>query len=189
MTESEKIFDAFRNCVTVPKCRDCPWDGCDTLNNGTVDIPRDLALAVLREFALQPCEDAVSRDDALAAARKATDEFLGETNPKLCVLLTRYIDSIPSVTPKAQEPRVLTLEEVLELRFDDVVYVQLYPTNVVVSAIVLDVISQMPDGEIGIVQFRHTQEPINNADLSYYGKTWRCWTSRPTDAQREAIPW
>lgn len=29
------------------------------------------------------------------------------------------------------------------------------------------------------------------ADLSsdLYGKTWRCWTSRPTDEQREAIPW
>ena len=22
-----------------------------------------------------------------------------------------------------------------------------------------------------------------------YGKTWRCWTSRPTDEQREAEPW
>lgn len=22
-----------------------------------------------------------------------------------------------------------------------------------------------------------------------YGKTWRCWTSQPTDAQREAAPW
>ena len=22
-----------------------------------------------------------------------------------------------------------------------------------------------------------------------YGKNWRCWTSRPTDAQRGAIPW
>ena len=22
-----------------------------------------------------------------------------------------------------------------------------------------------------------------------YGKTWRCWSSRPTDAQREAAPW
>ena len=24
---------------------------------------------------------------------------------------------------------------------------------------------------------------------SGYGKTWRCWTSRPTDEQREATPW
>ena len=22
-----------------------------------------------------------------------------------------------------------------------------------------------------------------------YGKTWRCWTSRPTDEQRETTPW
>jgi hypothetical protein len=22
-----------------------------------------------------------------------------------------------------------------------------------------------------------------------YGKTWRCWTARPTDEQREATPW
>ena len=26
-------------------------------------------------------------------------------------------------------------------------------------------------------------------DLDDYGKTWRCWTSRPTDEQREAEPW
>ena len=25
--------------------------------------------------------------------------------------------------------------------------------------------------------------------IGEYGKTWRCWTSRPTDEQREAIPW
>ena len=25
--------------------------------------------------------------------------------------------------------------------------------------------------------------------LAAYGKVWRCWTSRPTDNQREAEPW
>lgn len=25
--------------------------------------------------------------------------------------------------------------------------------------------------------------------LEEYGKTWCCWTSRPTDAQREAVKW
>ena len=25
--------------------------------------------------------------------------------------------------------------------------------------------------------------------LDDYGRTWRCWTSRPTDKQREAEPW
>ena len=26
-------------------------------------------------------------------------------------------------------------------------------------------------------------------DWENYGVNWRCWTSRPTDEQREAIPW
>ena len=92
---------------------------------------------------------------------------------------------------KAQEPRVMTLEEVLALKFDDVVYVEVVPTHAVLSAIVLDVIPKLPKIGIGVVQFRYapTWNGINNADLSYYDKTWRCWTSRPTDAQREATPW
>ena len=26
-------------------------------------------------------------------------------------------------------------------------------------------------------------------ECSEYNQTWRCWTSRPTDAQREAVKW
>jgi len=90
-----------------------------------------------------------------------------------------------------QEPRVMTLEEVLALKFDDVVYLEAYPTEAVMSAIVIDVIPKLPDIPIGVVQFRHGAgyNGINNADLGFYGKMWRCWTSRPTDAQREAEPW
>ena len=92
---------------------------------------------------------------------------------------------------KSQEPRVMTLEEVLALKFDDVVYVEVVPTHAVLSAIVLDVIPKLPNIGIGVIQFRYapTWNGINNADLSYYGKTWRCWTSRPTEEQREATPW
>lgn len=25
--------------------------------------------------------------------------------------------------------------------------------------------------------------------FAHYNKTWRCWSSRPTDKQREAVPW
>ena len=92
---------------------------------------------------------------------------------------------------KEQEPRVMTLEEVLAMKFDDVVYVEVVPTHAVLSAIVLDVIPKLPEIGIGIVQFRQapTWNGINNADLSYYSKTWRCWTSRPTDEQRKAVKW
>lgn len=30
---------------------------------------------------------------------------------------------------------------------------------------------------------------IPNQAYGGYGTSWRCWTSRPTDEQREAIPW
>lgn len=53
MTERNRIIDAFRNCITEPKCKDCPWTECNTLNNGCVEIPRGLALAVMRELVAQ----------------------------------------------------------------------------------------------------------------------------------------
>ena len=92
---------------------------------------------------------------------------------------------------EAQESRVMTLEEVLDMKFDDVVYFQVYPTNAVLSAIVIDVIPKLSEINVGVVQFRFGAgyNGINNADLSYYGKTWRCWTSRPTEEQREAASW
>lgn len=53
MSEHDRVLDAFRNCITEPKCKDCPWIECNTLNNGYVEIPRDLALAVMRELKTQ----------------------------------------------------------------------------------------------------------------------------------------
>lgn len=89
---------------------------------------------------------------------------------------------------KAQEPRVMTVEEVLGLHFQDVVYYDT-PVGVVFPGIVVDVIDKMPNGEIGLVQFSMMQKPIYNADLEYYGKQWRCWTAKPSDEQRMAAKW
>jgi len=53
MNDRDRIIDAFRNCITEPKCKDCPWDECAMLNNRCVEIPIDLALAVMRELVAQ----------------------------------------------------------------------------------------------------------------------------------------
>ena len=45
--DREKVFDAFRNCITEPKCRDCPWEQCEQFNQKKVTIPLTLALDVL----------------------------------------------------------------------------------------------------------------------------------------------
>lgn len=47
MTDMGKVFDAFRNCITEPKCKDCPWEQCEQFNQKKVTIPVTLALDVL----------------------------------------------------------------------------------------------------------------------------------------------
>lgn len=104
---------------------------------------------------------------------------------KAAVLLT--IDNMPTIQPDT--PRVMKMaEEVFALRFDDVVYVEMYPTRAIVSAIVVDSIPWIK-GELGVLQIRCIQEPLANMDFAWYGKTWRCWTVRPTDEQRKAVKW
>lgn len=45
--DREKVFEAFRNCITEPKCRDCPWEQCEQFNQKKVEIPVTLALDVI----------------------------------------------------------------------------------------------------------------------------------------------
>lgn len=46
LSKTEKVLDAWRNCITEPKCKDCPWEACEQFNNKKVEIPVDLALEV-----------------------------------------------------------------------------------------------------------------------------------------------
>lgn len=61
MTDSEKVFEAFRNCITEPKCRDCPWEQCEQFNQKKVEIPVTLALDVINllkeQEAIEPTID------------------------------------------------------------------------------------------------------------------------------------
>ena len=87
---------------------------------------------------------------------------------------------------KAQEPRVLTLEEVKQHNNQDGCVWFEQPTYNAVAAFV-----RKEDFEIEVISPYILGEPINHGywSNSNYGKTWRCWSSRPTDAEREATPW
>lgn len=79
---------------------------------------------------------------------------------------------------KAQEPRVMTLEEVKALSTDEVVFFQPNSVNPVRPRIVACVSENniaFSDG--GCWMFDE------------YGNRFYLWTARPTDAQREATPW
>ena len=45
--DREKIFDALRNCITEPKCRDCPWEECERFDCKKANVPVNLLLDVL----------------------------------------------------------------------------------------------------------------------------------------------
>jgi len=112
---------------------------------------------------------------------------------KMCNAINTYCSDALALL-KEQEPRVMTFEEVCNLKYDDVVYYQGINTNSVESAIILHGKKMVPEVNTRVIQFRHAGgtggwNGINNADLNGYGKKWRCWTSRPTDEQRKAVPW
>lgn len=82
---------------------------------------------------------------------------------------------------KAQEPRVMTLEEVRLLCKDDIVW---YEHKGVFRQPRPRIVEFVFDGHITF-----TDGGVWSFSADGYGERWRLWTSRPTDAQREATPW
>lgn len=86
---------------------------------------------------------------------------------------------------KEQEPRVLTLDEVkkLESLRDGAIWIEtigkgLFPAlpEITMSEIIFFV----------AIPADHYRFYCEN---KWYGKTWRCWTYKPTDEQRKAVKW
>ena len=87
---------------------------------------------------------------------------------------------------KAQEPRVMTLEKAqTALHNDDVVWVEL-KDKIICGGIRMDGTDYftMQNGDVLDVTDFDSEE---SAEM--YGKEVRCWTSRPSEAQREAVKW
>lgn len=86
----------------------------------------------------------------------------------------------------AQEPRVVTLEEVKQHNNQDGCVWFEQPTYNAVAAFV-----RQDEEYTEIISPYLLGEPINHGYMAnrFYGKAWRCWTSRPTEAQREKVKW
>ena len=79
---------------------------------------------------------------------------------------------------KAQEPRVLTLEEAMggdECWFE----------HINGSSGYADVYCHWN----GVVWVSRINKIISMIQAETYGKQWRCWNYRPTDEQRKAVKW
>ena len=88
---------------------------------------------------------------------------------------------------KAQEPRVMTLDEIIAAAPGTVVWLEDYDKTDVIAGLVKKVYIYTK-----VIDFLIVNEKVNDevtADLDTYSKGWRCWTSRPDDKQREAVKW
>jgi hypothetical protein len=82
---------------------------------------------------------------------------------------------------KAQEPRVMTLEEIRE---GEVCWFDC-PGNFILRPVICNMYDRGDSSYLNFIW----QHGNFSWKICEYGRTWRCWTSRPTDAQREATPW
>lgn len=82
---------------------------------------------------------------------------------------------------KAQEPRVMTAEEVQE---DKLVWIEVPQSDEIWPALLRE--SDWFDHPTWVMRgYALAAHYLHEG----YGRDWRCWTSRPTDAQREVTPW
>ena len=89
---------------------------------------------------------------------------------------------------KAKQPRVMTLEEV-EDALDTVVWVDRPDMENTSEAYARISAYSRVNKEIWL-RYAFIEKPRTKVEAyGDYGITYRCWTSRPTDEQREAIPW
>ena len=114
--------------------------------------------------------------------------FAGYDGP--CILLNQPIVSDALALLKAHEPRVMTLGEISKALKMPLWKETKSANKYLYTGWALAYDIQKGEGITGTRL--GMSEPSGRVVwymLDDYGKTWRCWTSRPTDEQREKEPW
>lgn len=88
---------------------------------------------------------------------------------------------------KEQEPRVMTPDEVKNAPDKSVVWLELKPDEIFKNEIYPFVGSGT--GWYSCYCSANTTPMFTDNDVEQYGIKYRCWTSRPSDAQREETAW
>lgn len=104
-----------------------------------------------------------------------------ETDWMDCVSVPMLRDALALL--REQEPRVLTYEEadaIAHQTEETAIYLERKSHKSLYAAIAGDTQGRVPNIS-WLGKERNYQDE--------YGKTWRCWSARPTDEQREAVPW
>lgn len=92
---------------------------------------------------------------------------------------------------EAQEPRVLTLEELRSLNgTDHFVWLEDNGGYTIDGGYALyDCYAEATTYQNNVELNTFGREMEFEPDNEEYGKTWRCWSAKPTDEQRRAVMW
>ena len=96
-----------------------------------------------------------------------------------------YENRMPSCPLKDNEPRVLTLEEVKKLQSirDGAIWMEIFGNGLFPA---LPEFSNKSLTFFVAILFDGYRSVFEN---DWYGKTWRCWSAKPTEEQRKAVKW
>jgi len=132
--------------------------------------------------AQEPCEDAVGKQAVISALEGEYSDWNDDYNIPITHCI-KAVQSLPSVQP-VPVARVMTLEEVKALQPDTDIWIEVRYLNAPIRIRACTVSGFSPGGtRLFIIGGAH------NYPMDMYNNYFRCWTSRPTDEQREATPW
>lgn len=174
MNKRDKVIKGLECCTTMdeqgfPSCEKCPYDVNGTCHD--LDALHRDALMLLKAQKAEAA-DVPKPDSDIGCWYDITHNYT----------LEQVVSAL-----KAQEPRIMTLKEVQQHNNQDGCIWFEQPSYNAVAAFVTQ------DGEefTELISPYLLGLPINHIYMAnrFYGLTWRCWTPRPTDEQREAAQW
>lgn len=100
-------------------------------------------------------------------------------------------DDFIELCKSSDEPRVMTLEEVIKHYSLPPVFVDDMSAQEDYLQDIAPLYFDFPLCDSWVVHWRGYYSVRTHLDdwKASYGKKWRCWTARPTDEQREAVKW
>jgi hypothetical protein len=180
MIDRDKVIKGLQ-CCRNGSCLACPYNGEIDDNGHCEEGWVDDALALLKEREPITNTSISSAIECLLHPQDADDSDMA----KAIDTAVRAMRSL-----KAQEPRVMQISEIMEIYKADpshvwpyntppYLYIQEHPhvRNSSESWAAWREIRDIIEGEL----FGHTAQS--------YGKTWRCWTAKPSSEQREGVKW
>lgn len=164
----------YGDCTAIKS--DCPYTGVDCHN----DLIRD-ALALLKEQE-PPKNASISRAiECFLHPQDADDSDMA----KAIDTAVRAMRSL-----RDQKPRVMQFSEIMEIYNTDPYHVWPYNTP---PYLYIQEHPHVRNGSESWAAWREIRDIIEGELFGHtaqsYGKTWRCWTAKPTREQMEATPW